>query len=246
MSVSTGSPPIDISVIFPLYNEEALVKANTESLLDHLRSGSHRFEILLCDNESTDGTARAAKKLESSNTEIRYVHVPSKGMGLGMKGGIDEARFDFLFIYDIDLPFGLKVIDDSCAAAEGLDIVIGSKRLRESQNSHSFGRNCLSISYNRLVNLFFHLDIKDTQGSLFFSREAVLPFLDRLDSKDAFFKTQVIIYGRASGCRVGEIPVEYRQQRRESKINPFRDGVSMFSQTMSEFIKLRRFLKNTP
>ena len=52
-----GSRPLDLSVVVPLYNEEGSLPHLMEQLLAALRPLGLRFEMVLVDDGSRDGTA---------------------------------------------------------------------------------------------------------------------------------------------------------------------------------------------
>jgi len=198
------------------------------------------FEILVCDNGSTD-----FKEIKFTHKEIRYLRDENKGIGVGIKLGIENAQYENLMFYAIDLPFGTKIIEESLTESEKYDIVIGSKGHVDSVNNHTFKRKIFSFAYNTLINLFFHLDVKDSQGSMLFKRKNIVQIIHYLDSSDAFFQTQLLIYSKLIDNSIVEIPVEYESQRSGSKISPIKDGLHMLKQLLKERKKVKEIEKQT-
>lgn len=223
---------MSLSLIIPVYNEKNLILKNIPIMYDYLKGLKFKFEILICDNGSTD-----YENIKFSQKEIKYLRIDKKGLGLGIKLGIENATFDNLMFYAIDLPFGLDIIKNSFEMMNEYDIVIGSKGHKESINNHTFKRKLFSFAFNSLVNVFFGLGIKDTQGSLMFKKVNVLKYLDKLDSEDAFLETQILIYGKKNKNRIIEIPVNYKAQRSGSKIHPISDGIKIFKDVLKEKLK---------
>jgi len=219
---------MNLSVIIPVYNEEKSLQ-NLIKLHNYLNG---KFEILVCDNGSTDNSATVIRGFKYP--KIKYVKVPERGLGLGIKAGIENAKYDNIMFYAIDLPFGLNIIDESLTALKKYDIVIGSKGHKKSINRHSLKRKVFSFIFNCIINIRFGLDVKDSQGSLMFKRKNVRKFLKKLNAKDAFLETQILIYGKQQGNSIVEIPVVYRPQTRQSKMRPVRDGLTMFKQIIRE------------
>ena len=83
----------DLTLILLAFNEEAAV---TRSLVECLRfldtlSGNH--EVILLDDGSTDSTRALAEKVAAKDARVRVVsHRQNRGMGAGMRTGIDNAR----------------------------------------------------------------------------------------------------------------------------------------------------------
>lgn len=233
-----------LSVIIPVYNEQEILEKNSLELLNYLKNLKkiENFEILLCDNGSTDSTFEIAKKLGKKYMNIRALSAGKKGIGLGIKLGIENAKYDLCFFYAIDLPFGLHIIEESLNAMHDNVILINSKEHENSKRiSFDFKRILFSRTYNFLINLFFNLGINDTQGSLMFHKKDLERFFGFLDSEDAFFQTQILVYGKLYNMRIKEIPVDYTQPRKEgSKICVLKDGWSMLKQILHEYLKYRK------
>ena len=163
---------------------------------------------------------------------------------MGLREGIKKAKYEYSMFYAIDLPFGFDVIEDSIREIKNADIIIGSKSHPSSRIKMNPKRKIFSYLYNKLLNIFFHLNIKDTQGSLIFKKSCTMKYIPRLDSSDAFLETQLIIYGKLSNLKIMEIPIELKQNRHKSKIRPFRDGTKMFLQVLKEYCKFKRTKNN--
>jgi hypothetical protein len=111
---------------------------------------------------------------------------------------------------------------------ENYDLVIGSKGHKESSVKRSKSRGIFSAAFNFLINLFFRLNIKDTQGTLMFKGFQVTNFLDKIKSNDLFFTVELIAFARKFNLRILEIPVTVEDKRKSSKINPLKDGFLAF------------------
>ncbi|MFH1316427.1 MAG: glycosyltransferase [Candidatus Woesearchaeota archaeon] len=234
---------INLSLIIPVNNEEKIIEKNSLKLLNHLKNSSliDKYEILLCENGSTDKTYEIAKGLARKYKRIRAFHADKRGIGLGIKQGILNAKYEYLKKQDIDIPFGLGIIEDSIKAIKDADVVIDSKGHPNSIIERSFIRRVYSRILNIIVNLMFRLKIKDTQGTALFKRSNVNKFINKLNSENAFLQTQIMIYSRLNGNRIKEIPVRFVQtklQKEETRIRPFRDGIRILFELVGERFKI--------
>ena len=211
----------NFSVIFPVYNEGRIIVRNTKKIYYYLKHlGFKKFEILLCDNSSTDNTGPISKQLARKYKEVKYVYTDKKGIGAGIKVGIKSSKYNILIIISIDLAFDSKFVYDAIHTIyfEGADVVIGSKRHNNSKVKRPFFRRVASFAYNTLVNMLFWLRIGDTQGAVGFRKSCIVPFLNKLESDDAFFQTQFMIYSRFNGMKIIEIPVKAVDVRKSNFI----------------------------
>jgi len=240
----------NLTVIIPVYNEDIILEKNINSLRVFLKKSKlvENFEILICDNGSTDATLEKARKLSKKYPVIRALSVGRKGLGLGIRLGIENAKYDLCFFYAIDLPFGLDIIEESIKAIRGSNarIIINSKEHPDSKRiQFDLNRLFFSRTYNLIINILYGLGVKDTQGSLMFYGSDIKKFIKHLDSQDAFLQTEILIYGKLYGLAIQEIPVTYLQPRKvDSKIHVLRDGWSMLKQLLSEYLKYKKLRKS--
>jgi cellulose synthase/poly-beta-1,6-N-acetylglucosamine synthase-like glycosyltransferase/peptidoglycan/xylan/chitin deacetylase (PgdA/CDA1 family) len=95
---SWGPPVTDpVTVIVPAYNECKTIAATVRSLA----SGTHPgIEVLVVDDESTDGTAEEVARLGLEN--VRVVRVPSGGKAAALNAGLGLANHDLVVMVDAD------------------------------------------------------------------------------------------------------------------------------------------------
>jgi glycosyltransferase involved in cell wall biosynthesis len=87
----------DYSIVLPAYNEEALLPATLEALRAAMAATPLRGEIVLCDNASTDGTARIAREHGA-----RVVAEPHRQISRARNTGARAAAGRFLVFLDAD------------------------------------------------------------------------------------------------------------------------------------------------
>lgn len=88
---------IDVSVVAPFYNTERYIRPCIEGLLqqDYPRDA---YEIIMVDNNSTDGSARIAAEYP----EIQVLVEPKQGEAVARNRGIRKARGDVIASIDSD------------------------------------------------------------------------------------------------------------------------------------------------
>ncbi len=223
-----------LSLVVPVYNEGEVILKNLGLVYDYLIHANlvDDFEILVCNNGSTDNTLQNAITFSEYHSRIKVHSVPDKGLGLGVKAGFLASQYEIVMFYAIDFPFGFDVIPISLDSIDDNDVVIGSKGHEGSIINVSFKRRTTSKIYDTLIGLLFKLDIMDPQGSLMFKRSKALPFLHLLRSPDFFFETEFLIYANKAGLQIKEVPVTYINPRKGSTVNIIKDGISMLGQAI--------------
>jgi glycosyltransferase involved in cell wall biosynthesis len=220
-----------VSIIIPVHNESKILKNSNIIYKDIKEFGIFdEFEILLCDNGSTDDSLERIKTLSTSYPDIKTISVKEKGLGHGLRAGIIGAKNDILIFYPIDRSFDLSFIPISFSklTEENLDIIIGSKGIQGSKVFRPFFRKILSKIFNFLINLLLGLDIKDSQGTLTFRKSKVIIFLDKIKSNDLFFSVELLANARKYNLKILEIPVIVDDLRKSTNINPIKDSVYNF------------------
>ena len=98
--VGPGSVPA-ASVIIPAYNAEATLGEQLEAL--RTQDALVQFEILVCDNGSTDGTADVVTAMRSQFSALRLVDASARrGASAARNIGAEEARAPVLLFCDAD------------------------------------------------------------------------------------------------------------------------------------------------
>ena len=91
-----------LSIVVPVFNEEATVRAVIERLLAIDLPVAR--EILVVNDGSTDGTRRVLDDLPAQADVLRIVHAPvNSGKGRAIRTGFEHARGTIVAIQDADL-----------------------------------------------------------------------------------------------------------------------------------------------
>jgi glycosyltransferase involved in cell wall biosynthesis len=90
-----------VSVVVATYNRVELLSRCLDSLLAQTLSQSE-FEIIVVDNNSTDGTAEFAKRIAEQHSCVRYVHESQQGVSPARNRGCREARGTYVAFIDDD------------------------------------------------------------------------------------------------------------------------------------------------
>ena len=95
---------MDLSVVVPLYNEEESLPHLVQQLLDALRPSGERFELVLVNDGSSDGTATVLQRLSAEVPELVAVLLRKNyGQTAAMAAGFDAAVGEVIVSLDGDL-----------------------------------------------------------------------------------------------------------------------------------------------
>ena len=122
-----------LSVVLPTYNERESIAPLIQKLFSI--SGVYDLEILIVDDDSTDGTAELVKELARNDNRIRLIRrLGRSGLSSAIKEGLLASISDFAAVMDSD---GQHEPSDVINAfiylkRNNLDIVAGSRFLSEA------------------------------------------------------------------------------------------------------------------
>lgn len=88
-----------VSVIMPVYNAANSAVRAASSVLSQEYG---EFELIVCDDGSTDGTLEAVAELSRTDARIRVVSHDHAGVSYARNSGLEEARYPLIAFIDCD------------------------------------------------------------------------------------------------------------------------------------------------
>lgn len=204
-------PTLELSVIVPAYQEGARIRANLERLLGELDQMGTSYEVLVVSDGSTDDTVAQAQLVSSPRVSV-ISYAVNMGKGHALARGVQQASGELLTFIDADMELNPREIRTFVSLLEkgGYDIVVGSKRHRQSRVHYPAFRRLQSMAYQLLVRGLFNLDVRDTQTGLkLFRREVVAEAVPLLAVKRFAFDLELLVVAHHLGYRrIVEAPIE--------------------------------------
>lgn len=204
-------------MIIPVYNDRQALEVAICSSLQALSTITKRFELIIAEDGSTDGTAELARRYENTDDCIRVFHSDDRcGRGKALSRAVCEARGGIVCYYDVDLATGL----DHLAALidlvrKGNDIATGSRLMLGSDVERTAGREMASRTYNFLVRLVLGSILFDHQCDFkAFNRDRLLSLLPAVQSDRWFWDTEVLLRAQRRGFRCVEFTVAWHAGKR--------------------------------
>jgi glycosyltransferase involved in cell wall biosynthesis len=199
----------ELSYFFPAHNEEANLEGLVAEALATLPSLAERFEIVIVDDGSRDGTPQLADQLAASSPGVvRVVHHPTNfGYGAALRSGFHASRFALVAFTDGDRQFQVADLGRlllRLGQSDRPDLVVGYR----IQRADPIIRTIYARVYRLAVRLFFGLPVRDIDCACkLFRREALADI--HVESGGAFFSAELLIKLRAAGRRIVEVGVPH-------------------------------------
>jgi len=145
-----------LSVVIPAHNEEGHIGETLEGVVEALEAAKIRYEILVVNDNSTDGTENIVHDFARRAPAVRCVsNDPPNGFGFAVRRGLADFRGDTVAIFMAD---GSDAPSDLVAFYRklqgGYDCVFGS---RFSRGGRVVDYPPLKLVLNRLGNRFIQL-----------------------------------------------------------------------------------------
>jgi len=239
MSANQATDDPLLSVVVPLYNEEGNVTALLERIVGIVTAlpGAPRYEIVLVNDGSTDGTIAKIRDEMTRRANIVLVDLSRNfGHQLAATAGVEVARGAAVVLMDGDLQDPPELIAEFLAKyAEGYDVVYAVRRTRKGESP--FKLLTASLFY-RTIRRLTRVSIPVDTGDFRLMSRRVVEALKKSPERHRFLR------GLVSWVGYKQIGVEYDRDERRSGVTkyPFTkmvsfaiDGITSFSDVPLRF-----------
>ena len=219
---------IKYSIICCYYNELNILKKKLTNFLNETKNLPFSFEILICDNNSKDGTKEFLKEIENlQHDRLKFIfNEKNLGKGGSIKKCINLSQGEFITIFDIDeyiisdLIKADKLLDDN----KQIQFLVGSRVLH--QKKFIYKKNYYGVRViTMLINFLYKTNISDSAGATKIFRKNI--YKDLILKTNGFdFEFDVLCKFAKKGHQISEFPIEYfpRSIADGKKLRAFKDG----------------------
>jgi glycosyltransferase involved in cell wall biosynthesis len=207
-----------VSIVIPVYNEEAILYAAVAGLTERLDNEfDFTYELILTENGSRDRTLEIARQLQERHPQVRILHSDEPNYGKALKRGIEEARGEIVICDEIDLcdtdfyRRALAKVQD-----ENYDLVVGSKAMEGARDKRPPLRRFATSVINLLLRASLGFQGTDTHGLKAFKRDRLIPVSRKCVVDKDLFASEFVIRAQRDRYRLTEIPVELEELRAPS------------------------------
>ena len=219
-----------LSVIIPVYNEKNTI-LELLGLVENVKLENIEKEIIIIDDNSTDGTRDILEKLKEKYKII--FKEKNEGKGSAIRQGFVMATGDLLIIQDADLEYDPQDYNEMIGPiiAQKADVVYGSRFISDKPHRvlyfwHLVGNKMLTTFSNMLTNL--NLTDMETCYKAF-NRKAIDLIKNKITSDRFGIEPELTAIISKHKLRIYEVGISYygRNYDEGKKIN-WKDGFAAF------------------
>ena len=212
-----------LSIIIPTYNEKKNLKILIPKIYSKIKI--KKFEILIVDDDSKDGTKQLLNKMLLLFKNLKYLSRKTKPRDLSKSCvlGFNKSKYNNILVMDGDLQHKPKEINYlySIFSKKHCDVVVGSRNLfKKRQKGLSFYRLIVSILLVIIVNILLGFKTVDPMSGFFIFKKKIY-----LKNKKFLFNRGYkilldLIYPSRKKLKILDINIDFRSRGSgNSKIN---------------------------
>ena len=206
-------PSVDVDVVVPVYNEQAVLEDSIRRLHGFLtESFPFTWRIVIADNASTDGTPFIAAALADELPGVAHLRLDRKGRGLALREAWSRSDARVVSYMDVDLSTDLRGLLPLVAPllSGHSDVAIGSRLARGAEVVRGPKRELISRTYNTILHATLRVRFTDAQcGFKAVTRGAAAQLLPQIRDDGWFFDTELLVLAGRAGLRIHEVPVDW-------------------------------------
>ncbi len=201
-------------VVIPTYNEKTNIKKLIPKILSQ-KIPNTKFEIIIVDDNSPDGTANEARRFKN----VSVISRPAKlGLGSAYVMGFGEAikkGADTIFSMDADLSHNFDYAKDFIEKInEGADVVIGSRYVKGGGTNWPTSRKIISGGANLLARTILGVPAKDLTSGYRCYKASILKkaLKNEFISTSYSFLEEMIYYCHKEKAKISEVPIFFKDR----------------------------------
>ena len=204
-----------------------------------MRTSGWRYEVIVIDDGSTDGTAEAASRGGLGRIVRRR---QNRGYGAALKLGVRLANYDWVLITDADGTYPVEAIPALLAEADVNTMVVGSRT--GAVVRVPLVRRPAKWFLNRLASYLAGRHLPDINSGLRLMRKSLINRYEHLLPDGFSFTTTITLSAACNAHPLTYVPIDYHARLGESKIRPRHayDFTMLILRTIIFFNPLKVFL----
>jgi glycosyltransferase involved in cell wall biosynthesis len=203
--------PLQVSIVIPVYNEEANVAELVERVGAALQRSGKSFELICVDDGSRDGSAAALDALAASRPWLKPLYlIRNYGQSAALQAGFDAAQGEIIVTLDGDLqndPDDIPSLLEMLEQRPDIDVISGWRKERQDR---TMSRKLPSVVANTVISRVTGVKLHDYGCALKVYRADVIRGLRLYGELHRFIPA----LAAEVGAKIVEVPVRHHARTR--------------------------------
>lgn len=225
-----------VSLVIPAYNEEKRIEKTLNVFYEYMHKAFSDFEMIVVDDGSKDNTLSILKEYQKKMPELVVLtYENNRGKGGAVKYGVENAKGDYIFFTDADMPYPIENVGLAVKMFEktGADAILGKRMQTENGAKYPWYRSLVSKGFSVLVNMVLRIHTTDTQcGFKGFKKEAAQTIFSKSTLSGWGFDVEIFFIAHKYKMKVERIEVELFHNNEDSKVSVVGDSIKIFKDLM--------------
>lgn len=224
-----------VSIICPVFNEEAMVAYFHKALLDSVAEQTHRyhFEIIYVDDGSKDNTFQKLSEIQLIDQQVKLIKFSRNfGKEAAITAGLNQCVGHAAIVIDCDLQDPPALIPSMLNAWQAGAEIVNMRRI--NRDCDSWLKRFTSTWFYKVLSFFCDFEVDNNVGDFRLLGRKAIDAVNLLQEKNRFMK------GIFSWVGFEKVTIDYVRQPRKAGKTKWRywrlwnfalDGITSFSTT---------------
>ena len=214
---------MDVSICVPFFNEVNALRDTILELKDAFDKLPYKYEILVIDDGSTDGSIQTIEDLD-----VRIIrHGRNLGGGVARLNGIRHAKAPIIFQTDADGTYPCEDIPRIMEAMKTADMVIAARRKESARDWHIL-RVFMKSLLKFLASVLAGHPIPDlNSGMRAYKKRLALRYAYLYPKGHSIMSTMTLAF-ISDDLKVSFVDIDYRVRVGKSSFRPIKDTYNYF------------------
>lgn len=194
-----------LDLIVPVYNEREVIESVFKEWKELLDKNGIRFNFIVCEDGSTDGTSEFLKKIQNKYRFVLNQKSERRGYSRAVIDGILLAKAKYIICTDSDGQFDPEEFMKYWDNRDKADIIVGWRTHRIDPQYRIF----LAAIFKKIFDILFPNTVHDPSSPLI-RREAIVPYINYLSYLDEGLWWGIIAICIKKHISIYEIPIKNR------------------------------------
>ena len=198
-SVQKTDTPLLLSVVVPVFKEEANIDPFLERLIPVLDEINLEYEVIFSMDPSSDGTEKIIITHLEQNSRIKLLKFSRRfGQAMSTLAGIEYSSGDAVVVIDVDLQDPPELMKKMVQKwREGYDVVMAQRRSRQGE---TWVKRLVSYLGYKLINRIADVKIPQNTGDFRLMSRRVVREIVRLKEMNGFLRGLSAVVGFKQIC----------------------------------------------